>query len=136
MPLLIVVLGIILLFLLIAVFKLNAFLSFIIVCLLVGILQGMELEAVIQSIQNGIGSTLGFLVLILGLGAMLGKLVAESGAAQRITSGLVERFGRKYIQWAVVMTVAEVAETPALLPNQEIAKKQTSARQIYHHTSP
>ncbi len=103
MPLLIVVLGIILLFLLIAVFKLNAFLSFIIVCLLVGILQGMELEAVIQSIQNGIGSTLGFLVLILGLGAMLGKLVAESGAAQRITSGLVERFGRKYIQWAVVI---------------------------------
>ncbi len=103
MPLLIVVLGIILLFLLIAVFKLNAFLSFIIVCLLVGIFQGMELEAVIQSIQNGIGSTLGFLVLILGLGAMLGKLVAESGAAQRITSGLVDRFGRKYIQWAVVL---------------------------------
>ena len=103
MPLLIVVLGIVLLFLLIAVFKLNAFLSFIIVCLLVGILQGMELDAVIESIQNGIGSTLGFLVLILGLGAMLGKLVAESGAAQRITSGLVERFGRKYIQWAVVI---------------------------------
>ena len=103
MPLLIVVLGIILLFLLIAVFKLNAFLSFIIVCLLVGIFQGMELEAVIESIQNGIGSTLGFLVLILGLGAMLGKLVAESGAAQRITSGLVDRFGRKYIQWAVVL---------------------------------
>ena len=72
MPILIVVLGIILLFLLIAVFKLNAFLSFVIVCLLVGIFQGMELEAVIQSIQNGIGSTLGFLVLILGLGAMLG----------------------------------------------------------------
>ena len=103
MPLLIVVLGIILLFFLIAVFKLNAFISFIIVCLLVGILQGMELEAVIQSMQNGIGNTLGFLVLILGLGAMLGKLVAESGAAQRITSWLVERFGRKYIQWAVVI---------------------------------
>lgn len=103
MPLLIVVLGIILLFLLIAVFKLNAFLSFVIVCLLVGIFQGMELEAVIQSIQDGIGNTLGFLVLILGLGAMLGKLVAESGAAQRITSGLVDRFGRKYIQWAVVL---------------------------------
>jgi len=59
MPLLIVLLGIILLFLLIAVFKLNAFLSFIIVCLLVGILQGMELNSVIQSIQTGIGNTLG-----------------------------------------------------------------------------
>ncbi len=103
MPLLIVVLGIILLFLLMAVFKLNPFLSFVIVCLMVGILQGMELESIIDSIQNGIGNTLGFLVLILGLGAMLGKLVAESGAAQRITSGLVDRFGRKYIQWAVVL---------------------------------
>jgi Gnt-I system high-affinity gluconate transporter len=42
--------------------------------------------------------------MILGLGAMLGKLVADSGAAQRITSKLVERFGRKYIQWAAVLT--------------------------------
>lgn len=103
MPLAIVLLGIILLFLLIAVFKLNAFISFIIVCLLVGILQGMELESVIQSIQTGIGNTLGFLVLILGLGAMLGKLVADSGAAQRITSKLVGSFGIKNIQWAVVI---------------------------------
>jgi len=103
MPLLIVILGIILLFLLIAVFKLNAFISFIIVCLLVGIFQGMPLETIIPSIQKGIGNTLGFLVLILGLGAMLGKLVADSGAAQRITSKLVDSFGVKYIQWAVVI---------------------------------
>ncbi len=103
MPLLIVISGIILLFVLIAVFKLNAFISFIIVCLLVGILQGMELLSVIQSIQNGMGNTLGFLVMILGFGAMLGKLVADSGAAQRITSTLVSKFGLKYIQWALVL---------------------------------
>lgn len=103
MPLFIVICGIVLLFLLIAVFKLNAFISFIIACLVVGIFQGMELESIIQSIQKGIGSTLGFLVLILGLGAMLGKLVADSGAAQRITSGLVDSFGIKNIQWAVVL---------------------------------
>ncbi len=58
----------------------------------------MELNSVIQSIQTGIGNTLGFLVLILGLGAMLGKLVADSGAAQRITTKLVDSFGIKYIQ--------------------------------------
>ncbi|MDX2442736.1 MAG: gluconate:H+ symporter [Bacteroidales bacterium] len=103
MPLLIVIVGIIILFLLIAVLKLNAFISFIIVCLLVGILQGMELQSIVQSIQTGIGDTLGFLVLILGFGAMLGKLVADSGAAQRITSKLVDYFGIKYIQWAVVL---------------------------------
>ena len=93
MPLIIVVLGIVLLFLLIALFKLNAFISFIIVCLFVGVLQGMELESITQSIQTGIGSTLGYLVMILGLGAILGKLVADSGAAQRITSKLVSSFG-------------------------------------------
>ncbi|MBT8384829.1 MAG: gluconate:H+ symporter [Bacteroidia bacterium] len=103
MPLLIVISGILLLFVLIAVLKLNAFISFVIVCLLVGIFQGMELESIVQSVQTGIGSTLGFLVMILGFGAMLGKLVAESGAAQRITSKLVAKFGLKYIQWALVL---------------------------------
>ena len=104
MPLFIVLIGILLLFLLIVRFKLNAFITFIIVSLFVGIAEGMELIKVVESIQNGIGNTLGFLILILGLGAMLGKLVADSGAAQRITSNLVDKFGRKNIQWAVVLT--------------------------------
>ncbi|PIB38228.1 gluconate:H+ symporter [Maribacter sp. 4G9] len=104
MPLLIVVLGILLLFLLVAKFKLNGFISFVLVSLFVGIAEGMQPIAVISSIQKGIGNILGFLVLILGLGAMLGKLVAESGAAQRITTKLVDKFGKKNIQWAVVLT--------------------------------
>lgn len=104
MPLFIVLLGILLLFLLIVKFKLNAFLTFVIVSLFVGIAGGMQLDAVVSSIQTGIGGTLGFLVLILGLGAMLGKLVADSGAAQKITDRLIEKFGRKHIQWAVVLT--------------------------------
>lgn len=104
MPLAIVIAGIILLFILIAHFKLNAFISFIIVSLLVGVAEGMDFLTAIKSIQNGIGNTLGYLILILGLGAMLGKLVADSGAAQRITMQLVKKFGKKNIQWAVVLT--------------------------------
>ena len=104
MPLLIVISGILLLFILIARFKLNPFITFIIVSLFVGIAEGMEPVAVVDSIQKGIGNILGFLVIILGLGAMLGKLVADSGAAQRITTKLVEKFGKKNIQWAVVLT--------------------------------
>ena len=103
MPLLIVILGILLLFVLIAKFKLNAFISFIIVCVFVGVFQGMELDRIVEAIQIGMGNTLGFLVMILGLGAMLGKLVSDSGAAQRITSKLVSSFGIKYIQRAVVV---------------------------------
>lgn len=104
MELLIVIGGILLLFLLIAKFKLNAFISFIIVSLLVGVAEGMDVLKVITSIQTGLGKTLGSLILILGLGAMLGKLVADSGAAQRITTKLIDKFGKKNIQWAVVLT--------------------------------
>ncbi|MFK5974158.1 MAG: gluconate:H+ symporter [Flavobacteriaceae bacterium] len=104
MPLVIVIVGILILFLLIAHFKLNAFISFVIVSLLVGVAEGMEFTKITQSIQTGIGNTLGYLILILGLGAMLGKLVADSGAAQRITTKLVDKFGKKNIQWAVVLT--------------------------------
>ena len=104
MPLLIVIFGIVLLFLLIAKFKLNAFISFIIVSLVVGVAEGMEFLNVLASIEDGIGKTLGSLIMILGFGAMLGKLVADSGAAQRITTKLVDKFGKKNIQWAVVLT--------------------------------
>ena len=88
MPLIVISLGIVLLFFLIVYFRLNAFIAFVLVTIGIGIGQGMPLQTIIKSIETGIGNTLGFLVLILGLGAMLGKLVAESGAAQQITNGL------------------------------------------------
>ena len=104
MPLVVITLGILLLFLLILVVRLNAFIAFILVGLAIGIGQGMELNAIVESIEKGIGNTLGFLVMILGLGAMLGKLVAESGAAQKITNGLIQLFGIKNTRMAVMLT--------------------------------
>ena len=104
MDIVIVIVGILTLLLLIIVLKLNAFIAFVIVSLLVGLAEGMPLDKVATSIQTGMGNTLGFLVVILGFGAMLGKLVAESGAAQRITTQLTTTFGEKNIQWALVLT--------------------------------
>ena len=104
MPLIIISVGILSLFLLIIVFRLNAFIAFIIVSIGIGIGQGMELNSIVISIENGIGNTLGFLVIILGLGAMVGKLVAESGAAQKITNGLINLFGIKNTKTAVMLT--------------------------------
>ena len=104
MPLVVVSFGILLLFLLIVYFRLNAFIAFIIVTIGIGIGQGMPLDSVVKSIESGIGNTLGFLVLILGLGAMLGKLVAESGAAQQITNGLIRIFGVNNTKAAVMLT--------------------------------
>jgi Gnt-I system high-affinity gluconate transporter len=104
MPLLIVVLGIALLLALILGLKLNSFLAFVIVSLAVALAEGMSLDKAVASIEKGIGDTLGTLVIILGLGAMLGKLVADSGAAQRITASLVRAFGQKRVQWAMMLT--------------------------------
>ena len=104
MPLAIVFVGILFLFLLITLFKFNGFISFILVAIGIGIAQGMQLNDIVDSIENGIGNTLGFLVMILGFGAMLGKLVAESGAAQKITNGLIKIFGVNYTKVAVMLT--------------------------------
>ncbi len=104
MSILIVLLCIIILVLLITWLKLNAFLALLVVSILAGFLLGMPLGTVTQALQKGIGDTLGSLVIIIALGAMLGKLVAESGAAQKISSVMMNIFGKKYIQWALMAT--------------------------------
>ncbi|WP_235296262.1 gluconate:H+ symporter [Portibacter marinus] len=96
--------GILVLVLLISVLKLNAFLSFIIVSLGLGLAFGIPADEVSKAVQRGIGNTLGFLAIILGCGAMLGKLVADSGAAQRIADSMIKVFPSRYVQWAVVIT--------------------------------
>lgn len=96
--------AIVVLILLITWAKLNAFLAFLIVSVLAGFLLGLPANKIIGSIEFGIGDTLGSLVIIICLGAMLGKLVAESGAAQRIATVLVKFFGVKYLPWAVMIT--------------------------------
>jgi Gnt-I system high-affinity gluconate transporter len=104
MTILIVVCCIVLLILLISWAKFNAFLAFLIVSLLAGGLLGIPLNALTVSIKKGIGDMLGELVIIICLGAMLGKLVAESGAAQKISAVMMNIFGRKYIHWALTVT--------------------------------
>ncbi|TCN23952.1 GntP family permease [Mesobacillus foraminis] len=102
MPLIIVAIGILALLLLIMGLKLNTFVSLIIVSFLVALALGMPLDQIVKTIEAGLGGTLGHLALIFGLGAMLGKLIADSGGAQRIAMTLVHKFGEKNIQWAVV----------------------------------
>ncbi|AZV49455.1 gluconate permease [Bacillus halotolerans] len=103
MPLIIVALGILALLILIMGLKLNTFISLLIVSFGVALALGMPFDKVVSSIEEGIGGTLGHIALIFGLGAMLGKLIADSGGAQRIAMTLVNKFGEKNIQWAVVI---------------------------------
>ncbi|TAH18685.1 MAG: gluconate transporter [Cytophagales bacterium] len=103
MPILYALLGILALILLITYFKLDTFISFILVALGLGLLTGMPVATIGKSIQTGIGNTLGDLILIIGFGAMLGKLVADSGAAQRITQFIITIFGVRYVQWGMAL---------------------------------
>ena len=104
MPLIIIIAGIILLFFLISVYKISAFLSLLITSFAVGLLNSMEPLTILQSITAGLGSTMGSLVLIIVFGAMLGKLLEESGAAYQITNKLVDLFGLGKIQIAIMIT--------------------------------
>jgi len=104
MTILFVVLSILLLVLLIVWAKLNPFLAFLITSITAGFLLGIPPGEIAGSVQKGIGGLLGDLVIIITMGAMLGKLVAESGAAQRIADFLMNLFGKKYIHWAMMVT--------------------------------
>lgn len=104
MPLLIVAFGILILLVLMMKFKVNAFISLILVSIMVGAMEGMPLPKVATSVESGVGATLGSLALLLAFGAVLGKLMTDCGGAQRIATTLINKFGKKRIQWAIVST--------------------------------
>ncbi|HEY6901970.1 MAG TPA: gluconate:H+ symporter [Puia sp.] len=104
MHLLIVLLGILLLVALISWGKVNAFLAFLVVAIVTGLCLNIPFGSITRSVYKGIGDTLGQLSIVIVLGAMLGKIVAESGAAQRIATTMMTVFGEKYIQWALMVT--------------------------------
>ncbi|MEJ7913023.1 MAG: gluconate:H+ symporter [Chitinophagaceae bacterium] len=103
MPLLIVLLGILVLVFLI-VKKVNAMLALLMVSVMTGLLLQMPVVKVMASISTGIGNTLGSILMVLALGAMLGKLIEQSGVAQKIVQVLISVFHLKNIQWAVLIT--------------------------------
>ena len=104
MTLLIVIASLGLLVLLITYWKVNSFISFLLVSIFAGVCFGLPLPDIAKSIQKGLGDTLGSLVVILVLGAMLGKLVAASGAAKQISGTLIDLFGLKNITWGLMLT--------------------------------
>jgi len=102
MALLTILICIILLVLLVSWVKVNPFIAFLLVSIAAGLMLGIPINKVTASVQKGMGDILGQLLIIICLGAMLGKLVAVSGAAQKIAEVLVNAVGKKHIQWALV----------------------------------
>jgi Gnt-I system high-affinity gluconate transporter len=84
--------------------KVSPFLSLLIVAIATGLCLGMPPAVVLKSVKTGVGSTLGDVALIICLGAILGKMLELSGAAGQIANTLIRSFGKKNIQWAVLLT--------------------------------
>jgi gluconate transporter len=96
--------GIALLLVLILVFRIQAFLALLISSISVGLLAGMSPETIVAAIQTGMASTLGFIAVIIGLGAMFGALLEHSGGVQSLASAILKRTGEKKAPWALVVT--------------------------------
>jgi GntP family gluconate:H+ symporter len=96
---------------LIARFKLHPFIALVSVSLAMGVIAGMSPVAAVKAFQDGVGNTLGFIAVVVGLGTMLGKMMAESGAATRIATTLIDRFGQQRVHWAI-MFVAFIVGIP------------------------
>lgn len=103
MALFIVFLALVSLIVLIAGFKINPFLAFLVVCVVAGLALGIPLTEVTKSVERGLGDILGSNVVIIVLGAMLGKLIAETGAAQQIASSIMQKVGVQNIHWALAL---------------------------------
>ncbi len=103
MALVVLLLGIILLLALIIRFKINTFIALVITAMAVGVGLGMPLTDIATSVQNGIGGQLGELSIVFGFGAMMGRLVADAGGAFRIAHTLIDMFGKKRLQIAIML---------------------------------
>ncbi|HCU11546.1 MAG TPA: permease DsdX [Gemmatimonadetes bacterium] len=103
--------AVIALIVLIAHFKWHPFIALIVVSLVMGVAAGMPPGDAVKSFQDGVGGTLGFIAVVVGLGTMLGKMMAESGAATRIATTLIDLFGVPRVHWAI-MFVAFIVGIP------------------------
>jgi GntP family gluconate:H+ symporter len=88
---------------LIAHFKLNPFVTLVVVSLALGMVVGMPMGTIVKAFETGVGNTLGHIALVVALGTMLGKMMAESGGAERIAHTVIAAFGEKRVHWAMAV---------------------------------
>ena len=87
---------------LIAYAKVHPFIALTVVSIALGLASGMPVLTAIKAFQDGVGGVLGFIAVVVGLGTMLGKIMAESGAAARIATTLIAAFGERRLPWAML----------------------------------
>ena len=88
---------------LILVAKLHAFLALLLSSMALGLAAGMPPDKLLKSIQNGFGDALGFIVVVIGLGAMIGRFLEYSGGGRALADWLLARFGKEHAAWAMLI---------------------------------
>ncbi len=83
--------------------KLHAFLSLMITSMALGLAAGMAPLKLLKSLQTGFGDALGFIAVVVALGAMLGRMIEHSGGGAALAEWMIERTGRRHAVWAVFL---------------------------------
>src|SRR5262249_15672084 len=92
-------------------FKVNSFIALALASLFVGLSTRLALPELVKAFQEGMGKVLGDIAMVVGLGTVLGKMLAESGGAERIVITLVQTFGQKWTYWTM-MLIAFIVGVP------------------------
>ncbi|MFF4506686.1 gluconate:H+ symporter [Streptomyces sp. NPDC001401] len=111
MPLVVVAISVLVLLFLMTRLKLNGLIALLLVAVGVALVQGIPAAKIGDVLGQGVGDQIGDTMLVVGLGAMLGRVMGDSGAAQRIAGRLVGAFGPRYVQVAMVVTAMLIGVT-------------------------
>lgn len=100
----IAVVGVALVVILITLVRLPAFLALAAGSLAVGLATRMPFADITRSFQSGVGDTLGFVAMVIGLGTVIGKLLAESGGSAVVSNALIRALGERRLDWAMLLS--------------------------------
>lgn len=100
-----------LLLLLVIALRMQAFIALLVVSFIAAILGGVPPSAVAEAVTEGMGNTLGYIAVVIGVGTMLGEMIQASGGAGKIASTIVRVFGERKAQWALAL-IGIIVATP------------------------
>ena len=91
--------------------RLNGFVALLLVAIGVALVEGISVDRVPEILEDGVGGQLGGTLLVIGLGAMIGRVMGDAGGAQRIALKMVATFGERGVQAAMIVTAMLVGVT-------------------------
>ena len=105
--------------------RMHAFLALMVVSMGAGLFSGMPLDKIAATMEKGMGGTLGFLAVVVALGAMFGKILHETGAVDQIAVKMLKSFGHSRAHYAIGLA-GLVCALPLFFEVAEVHNRQTA----------